>query len=61
MLESPKSSSHTTPRFIQFTSLLSTKGCLTQVCDFSAESLQGNMLGVNLAMELCSPKPYSIL
>ena len=62
-----RGSSHTTLRFTclvwlhnstlkQFTPLPSTKGCLTQVGTFSAETLQGNLLGVILAIGLCLEK-----
>ena len=62
-----RGSSHTTLRFTclvwlhnsilkQFTPLPSSKGCWTQVGTFSAETLQGNMLCVILAIGLCLEK-----
>ena len=45
----------------QFTPLPLFKGCLTQVCIFSAETLQGNMLGVKLALSSASKKSALIL
>lgn len=40
----------------QFTPLPSSNGCLTQGYILSAETLQGNLLGVNLAIGVCLPK-----
>ena len=45
----------------QFTPLLSSHGCLTQGYILSAETLQGNLLGVNLAIGVCLPKLCSHL